>query len=336
MTTQTIHEEVQARYAEAALQASSGGCCSGEPETFGAGLYSALERAELPEAAVLASLGCGNPIAVAELHEGERVLDLGSGGGIDVLLSAQRVGPTGRAYRPRHDRRDARPRPAQRGRGRRHQRRVPEAAHRGHPAARGIGRRRHLQLRHQPRRRQAGRVPRDRPRAAPGRPDRHHRHRRRGPPDARRAGRARLATPAASPARSPSPSSSRASTASASPTCRSPPPTRSPTAWTAPSSGHASRAVAAVRAVPSSPPVGSWRSGEWLLRRGRLLLTGRSGGRVRRAGRRGRSDGRWPAGRGRSRRLARAGGPDGPRTSHWSLIHSVVRHHPMETTGGGP
>ena len=97
MTTQTIHEEVQARYAEAALQASSGGCCSGEPETFGAGLYSALERAELPDAAALASLGCGNPVAVAELHEGERVLDLGSGGGIDVLLSAKRVGPTGRA-----------------------------------------------------------------------------------------------------------------------------------------------------------------------------------------------------------------------------------------------
>ncbi|HEX5826869.1 MAG TPA: arsenite methyltransferase, partial [Candidatus Limnocylindrales bacterium] len=60
-------------------------------------LYSALERAELPEAAVLASLGCGNPTAVAELREGERVLDLGSGGGIDVLLSARRVGPTGRA-----------------------------------------------------------------------------------------------------------------------------------------------------------------------------------------------------------------------------------------------
>ena len=69
------------------------------PETIGPGLYSALERAELPEAAVLASLGCGNPIAVAELHEGERVLDLGSGGGIDVLLSgaarrARRVGPS--------------------------------------------------------------------------------------------------------------------------------------------------------------------------------------------------------------------------------------------------
>src|SRR5919112_1302461 len=97
MTTETIHEEVRARYAAAALQARTGGCCSAEPETIGAGLYTALEQAELPEAAVLASLGCGNPIAVAELNEGERVLDLGSGGGIDVLLSAKRVGPTGRA-----------------------------------------------------------------------------------------------------------------------------------------------------------------------------------------------------------------------------------------------
>jgi SAM-dependent methyltransferase len=97
MTIETIHEDVRAHYAAAAIQASSGGCCSGEPEAIGPELYSALERAELPEAAILASLGCGNPIAVAELHEGERVLDLGSGGGIDVLLSARRVGPTGRA-----------------------------------------------------------------------------------------------------------------------------------------------------------------------------------------------------------------------------------------------
>jgi len=97
MTIETIHEDVRAHYAAAAIQASAGGCCEGAPEAIGSELYSALERAELPEAAVLASLGCGNPIAVAELHEGERVLDLGSGGGIDVLLSARRVGPTGRA-----------------------------------------------------------------------------------------------------------------------------------------------------------------------------------------------------------------------------------------------
>jgi arsenite methyltransferase len=98
MTTETIHEAVRIRYAEAATQATSGvGCCSSDQTAIGPELYSALERAELPDAALLASLGCGNPIAVADLHEGERVLDLGSGGGIDVLLSAKRVGPTGRA-----------------------------------------------------------------------------------------------------------------------------------------------------------------------------------------------------------------------------------------------
>jgi len=98
MTTETIHDEVRAHYAAAAIKASEGACCAGDSQEIGAELYSALERDELPEAAVLASLGCGNPIAVAELHEGERVLDLGSGGGIDVLLSAKRVGPTGRAF----------------------------------------------------------------------------------------------------------------------------------------------------------------------------------------------------------------------------------------------
>ena len=97
-TTTAIHDEVRRHYAAAATRADKGGsCCGPDNSTIGAGLYGALERDELPEAAVLASLGCGNPIAVAELHEGERVLDLGSGGGIDVLLSAKRVGPTGRA-----------------------------------------------------------------------------------------------------------------------------------------------------------------------------------------------------------------------------------------------
>jgi SAM-dependent methyltransferase len=104
----TIREEVRARYAEAALRVVSNGggcgcgdggaCCGPDEEAFGGALYSAGERGELPEAAVLASLGCGNPTAVAELVEGETVLDLGSGGGIDVLLSARRVGPTGKAY----------------------------------------------------------------------------------------------------------------------------------------------------------------------------------------------------------------------------------------------
>ena len=97
--TDQIHEMVRERYAIAANQAATGsGACCGPEEGIGAGLYSALERDELPDAAVLASLGCGNPTAVADLREGERVLDLGSGGGIDVLLSAKRVGPTGRAF----------------------------------------------------------------------------------------------------------------------------------------------------------------------------------------------------------------------------------------------
>jgi SAM-dependent methyltransferase len=93
-----IHEAVRLHYAGAALSVASGASCCGDSGDYGGDLYSALEREELPNAAVMASLGCGNPIAVAELHEGERVLDLGSGGGIDVLLSARRVGPTGRAF----------------------------------------------------------------------------------------------------------------------------------------------------------------------------------------------------------------------------------------------
>lgn len=104
---EALRAEVRARYAQAA-QAVSGGaagscgggsCCAGTTEAlFGAGLYDAEQRQDLPEAAALASLGCGNPTAVAELREGETVLDLGSGGGIDVLLSARRVGPTGVVY----------------------------------------------------------------------------------------------------------------------------------------------------------------------------------------------------------------------------------------------
>jgi ubiquinone/menaquinone biosynthesis C-methylase UbiE len=103
-----VKEQVRERYRSAALQVLQGGrgdcgcgpCCGpeAEAEVFGGALYEAGQREELPEAAVLASLGCGNPIAVAELREGETVLDLGSGGGIDVLLSARRVGPTGKAY----------------------------------------------------------------------------------------------------------------------------------------------------------------------------------------------------------------------------------------------
>jgi SAM-dependent methyltransferase len=103
-----VVEEVRARYAEAARavldrtaepSAAAASCCSPSGEiAFGPRLYDELDRTALPDAAVLASLGCGNPTAVAELAAGETVLDLGSGGGIDVLLSARRVGPTGFAY----------------------------------------------------------------------------------------------------------------------------------------------------------------------------------------------------------------------------------------------
>jgi arsenite methyltransferase len=104
--TGRVHDEVRERYADAARAATTksrdsaaqASCCSPSGEVaFGELLYAADERATLPEAAVLASLGCGNPTAVAELRMGETVLDLGSGGGIDVLLSARRVGPSGKA-----------------------------------------------------------------------------------------------------------------------------------------------------------------------------------------------------------------------------------------------
>jgi arsenite methyltransferase len=98
MSAETIHEAVRAHYAGLAVAASNGIACCGDDAAIGPELYDPLERSELPAAAVLASLGCGNPIAVADLQEGERVLDLGSGGGIDVLLSARRVGPSGRAF----------------------------------------------------------------------------------------------------------------------------------------------------------------------------------------------------------------------------------------------
>jgi arsenite methyltransferase len=111
-TADELRDEVRRRYAESAraVTAGSAGCGSGSCCTddssasavgsakFGEVLYDVEQRGELPDAAVLASLGCGNPTAVADLREGETVLDLGSGGGIDVILSARRVGPSGIAY----------------------------------------------------------------------------------------------------------------------------------------------------------------------------------------------------------------------------------------------
>jgi len=110
-TADELRDEVRRRYAESARAVTdgsagcgcgTGSCCVDDSAAgsakFGEVLYDAEQRGELPDAAVLASLGCGNPTAVADLHEGETVLDLGSGGGIDVILSARRVGPTGIAY----------------------------------------------------------------------------------------------------------------------------------------------------------------------------------------------------------------------------------------------
>ena len=95
-----IKEAVRTRYRVAALEVTaSPACCEpSEERGFGADLYEALDAVELPDGARLASLGCGNPVAVAELRPGETVLDLGSGAGLDVLLSARRVGPAGMAY----------------------------------------------------------------------------------------------------------------------------------------------------------------------------------------------------------------------------------------------
>jgi arsenite methyltransferase len=107
MAEANIKGAVKERYGEAALRATAGGssCCGATAATASCGcdtitsnLYDAAQTGEIPAEAMLASLGCGNPTALAKLNAGETVLDLGSGGGIDVLLSAKRVGPTGRAY----------------------------------------------------------------------------------------------------------------------------------------------------------------------------------------------------------------------------------------------
>jgi arsenite methyltransferase len=106
MSTQNVKEVVREKYGQAALRVTSGGtnpCCrtdssAGSCDPITSNLYDAAQEGELPDTAIKASLGCGNPTALAELKAGEIVLDLGSGGGIDVLLSARRVGPTGKVY----------------------------------------------------------------------------------------------------------------------------------------------------------------------------------------------------------------------------------------------
>src|ERR1700682_1641929 len=105
MNTTDIKEVVKEKYGQAALRVKAGGssCCGATPNScccdpITSNLYDALQAGQIPEEALLASLGCGNPTALAKLNPGEVVLDLGSGGGLDVLLSAKRVGPTGKAY----------------------------------------------------------------------------------------------------------------------------------------------------------------------------------------------------------------------------------------------
>jgi arsenite methyltransferase len=106
MSTESIKDVVREKYGQAALRVHSGGssCCGASAATDGccdpitSNLYDSTQTSQIPEEAVRASLGCGNPTLLAQLKEGETVLDLGSGGGIDVLLSAQRVGPGGKAY----------------------------------------------------------------------------------------------------------------------------------------------------------------------------------------------------------------------------------------------
>ena len=191
-TADELRDEVRRRYAESARVVTdgrcgcgSGSCCADDStasavgsEKFGEVLYDTEQRGELPDAAVLASLGCGNPTAVADLHEGETVLDLGSGGGIDVILSAKRVGPTGIAYgldmtdemlALAHEEREG---------SRRLERPLPEGRDRADPAAGELGRRDHLELRHQPVGRQAGGADRDGARSAAWRTDRDQRRRR--------------------------------------------------------------------------------------------------------------------------------------------------------------
>ena len=147
-----VRTAVREHYAEAA-RAVDASCCGPTGTTtglIGRTLYGDEDAEVLPDAALAASLGCGNPTLLAELHPGEVVLDLGSGGGIDVLLSARRVAPSGKAYGLGHDARDVGSCSEKPGRGRCGQRRVPSGHYRVCPIARRVGGRDHLQLRREP------------------------------------------------------------------------------------------------------------------------------------------------------------------------------------------
>ena len=166
MSNTDIKEVVKEKYGQAALRVKSGGaasCCGttssassgcgcGDPIT--ANLYDSAQAGQIPEEALLASLGCGNPTALAQLNPGETVLDLGSGGGIDVLLSAKRVGPTGKAYGlDMTDEMLALANENKRKAGV-EQRRILERRDRAHPSSRQFRGCHHFQLRHQSLRRQ--------------------------------------------------------------------------------------------------------------------------------------------------------------------------------------
>ena len=193
-----LRETVRERYAAAAVATSDpaavAGCCENpaaitdeQAELFGAGLYSDGEHDELPDTALFASLGCGNPTAMADLNSGEVVLDLG----LRRRHRRAALGPPRRPHRhrlrARHDRRDARARQGQPGQGRRRERALAQGAHRGDPAPGRDRRRRALQLRHQPLDRQAAGPARSRTRAQTRRAlrglrrDRRPRHGRRHP-----------------------------------------------------------------------------------------------------------------------------------------------------------
>ena len=169
MSGERIKESVKENYARAALDVLAGkrgGCCGSGDGNSGcdpvsSNLYEAGETAVLPEGAVLASLGCGNPTALADLHEGETVLDLGSG------ESRRRDRPR---HRPRHDRRNARARARAPASSRCHKRRVLKRGDRAHSAAGRLSGRDHLQLRHQPLGRQTTGAPGSLPRPQAGRP----------------------------------------------------------------------------------------------------------------------------------------------------------------------